>query len=382
MKSFRHYVATAMYFGNNVVKENKKLIATFGKRAFILTDEFLDGCRNYALEDVKEILDELDIEYLVNDQVEDNPSVETCVAITNIARKFKPDFMFGIGGGSAIDAAKTVGFLLTQPEDVDVYEALFSGPAFYEHLYQELELPLVGIPTTAGTGSEVTGGAVLTRCDMDNKDTARHKLYCTVAFLDARYVKESPSFLIHTGAMDALAHGVETYINVKSNPLNRAIAAIGMDMFAQYKDRLISDKLTDEDYETMLLISNIMGQAFMQAGTCLPHGLGYPLSHHKGVNHGLSCSITLGEWLRGFKDQSIVEPVVKMCGFASVDEMADYINEILSRDVDIEVTDEEITAWADQFCANPDRLSRNPELITVEEITTIYRRSLARYIKN
>ena len=381
MKSFRHYVATPMYFGNNVVKENKKLIGSFGKRAFILTDEFLDGCRNYALEDVIEVLEEQGIEYLVNDQVEDNPSVETCVAITKIAREFKADFMFGIGGGSAIDAAKTVGFLLAQPEDVDVYAALFSGPAFFEHLYQELEMPLVGIPTTAGTGSEVTGGAVLTRCDMDNKDTARHKLYCTVAFLDARYVRESPKFLIHTGAMDALAHGVETYINVKSNPLNRSIAAIGMDMFAQYKDRLISDSLTEEDYETMLLISNIMGQAFMQAGTCLPHGLGYPLSHHKGVNHGLSCSLTLGEWLRSFKDQSIVEPVVNMCGFASVDEMADYINEILSRDVDIEVTDEEIVAWSVQFCENPNRLSRNPEPISVEEITSIYRKSLARYIK-
>ena len=139
MKSFRHYVATPMYFGNNVVKENKKLIGSFGKRAFILTDEFLDGCRNYALEDVIEVLEEQGIEYLVNDQVEDNPSVETCVAITKIAREFKADFMFGIGGGSAIDAAKTVGFLLAQPEDVDVYAALFSGPAFFEHLYQELE---------------------------------------------------------------------------------------------------------------------------------------------------------------------------------------------------------------------------------------------------
>ena len=274
-----------------------------------------------------------------------------------------------------------VDYLLTQSEDVDVYDVLFSGAPFYEHVYQELQLPLVGIPTTAGTGSEVTGGAVLTRCDMDNKDTARHKLYCTVAFLDARYIRESPKFLIHTGAMDALAHGVETYINVKSNPLNRAIAAVGMQMFAEYKDNMLNDCLTDEDYEKMLLTSNVMGQAFMQAGTCLPHGLGYPLSHHKGVNHGLSCSMTLGEWLRGFKDQSIVEPVVKLCGFSSTDEMADYINEILSRDVDISVTGEEIDAWAEQFCANPDRLSRNPEPIGLEDIKGIYRRALARYIK-
>lgn len=381
MKAFRHYVATPVYFGENVVRDNKQLFATYGKRAFIVTDEFLDGCRNYALEDVTAVLDELGIPYAVNDKTEDNPPVESCAAIAAEARKFKPDFIIGIGGGSALDTAKVVDYLLTQSEDVDVYDVLFSGAPFYEHVYQELQLPLVGIPTTAGTGSEVTGGAVLTRCDMDNKDTARHKLYCTVAFLDARYIRESPKFLIHTGAMDALAHGVETYINVKSNPLNRAIAAVGMQMFAEYKDNMLNDCPTDEDYEKMLLTSNVMGQAFMQAGTCLPHGLGYPLSHHKGVNHGLSCSMTLGEWLRGFKDQSIVEPVVKLCGFSSTDEMADYINEILSRDVDISVTGEEIDAWAEQFCANPDRLSRNPEPIGLEDIKGIYRRALARYIK-
>ncbi len=381
MKAFRHYVATAVYFGENVVRDNKQLFATYGKRAFIVTDEFLDGCRNYALEDVTAVLDELGIPYAVNDKTEDNPPVESCAAIAAEARKFKPDFIIGIGGGSALDTAKVVDYLLTQSEDVDVYDVLFSGAPFYEHVYQELQLPLVGIPTTAGTGSEVTGGAVLTRCDMDNKDTARHKLYCTVAFLDARYIRESPKFLIHTGAMDALAHGVETYINVKSNPLNRAIAAVGMQMFAEYKDNMLNDCLTDEDYEKMLLTSNVMGQAFMQAGTCLPHGLGYPLSHHKGVNHGLSCSMTLGEWLCGFKDQSIVEPVVKLCGFSSTDEMADYINEILSRDVDISVTGEEIDAWAEQFCANPDRLSRNPEPIGLEDIKGIYRRALARYMK-
>lgn len=381
MKAFRHYVATAVYFGENVVRDNKQLFATYGKRAFIVTDEFLDGCRNYALEDVTAVLDELGIPYAVNDKTEDNPPVESCAAIAAEARKFKPDFIIGIGGGSALDTAKVVDYLLTQSEDVDVYDVLFSGAPFYEHVYQELQLPLVGIPTTAGTGSEVTGGAVLTRCDMDNKDTARHKLYCTVAFLDARYIRESPKFLIHTGAMDALAHGVETYINVKSNPLNRAIAAVGMQMFAEYKDNMLNDCLTDEDYEKMLLTSNVMGQAFMQAGTCLPHGLGYTLSHHKGVNHGLSCSMTLGEWLRGFKDQSIVEPVVKLCGFSSTDEMADYINEILSRDVDISVTGEEIDAWAEQFCANPDRLSRNPEPIGLEDIKGIYRRALARYMK-
>ena len=76
MKAFRHYVATPVYFGENVVRDNKQLFATYGKRAFIVTDEFLDGCRNYALEDVTAVLDELGIPYAVNDKTEDNPPVD------------------------------------------------------------------------------------------------------------------------------------------------------------------------------------------------------------------------------------------------------------------------------------------------------------------
>lgn len=380
MKAFKHYVATCTYFGENVVKENKDLFASYGKRAYIVTDEFLDGCRNYALEDVVEVLEELGIAYEVNDKTEDNPPVESCVAITAEARKFKPDFVIAIGGGSALDTAKIVDFLLTQPEDVDVYKLLFTGAPFYAHVYSELQLPLIGIPTTAGTGSEVTGGAVLTRNDIDNKDTAYHKLYCNAAFLDSRYIKESPAFLIHTGAMDALAHGVETYINIKSNPLNRALAAVGMQMFSEFKDNMINDCLSDEDYDKMIVAANVMGQAFMQAGTCIPHGMGYPLSHYKNINHGLSCSVTLGEWLRGFKDQSLVEPVVKMCGFENTDEMADYVNTILARDIELSVTHEEIQAWAEQFCSNPDKLSRNPEPLSVEDIVSIYEKALKPYI--
>ena len=82
----------------------------------------------------------------------------------------------------------------------------------------------------------------------------------------------------------------------------------------------------------------------MQAGTTLPHGMGYALSHYKHVPHGHACGIFLGEYLKAFKDQSIVEPIVKMCGFNTVQEFADYIKEICSRDVNIEVTNDELTA--------------------------------------
>lgn len=383
MKAYKYYVPTPIFYGDGCVKKNAELLCSFGKRAFIVTSVFMSGCRNYALEDVIEIFEANGVAYAINDTVEENPPVENVAAITDDARKFKPDFIVGVGGGSALDAAKAVNHLLAYPAGTDPYQAFFGGGGslYGGGIRIDRNLPIVGIPTTAGTGSEVTAGAVLTRMDTDNKDTPPLKLYLTVAFLDAHYIEDSPSFLIHTGVMDALAHGVECYVNTGANFMNRSIAEIGFKLFSEFKDNMLNNTLTHEDYEKMLIAANVMGMAFGQAGTTLPHGLGYPLSHYKQLNHGLSCSMTMGEYIRGFKDTSIIENIIDLCGFKSVDEFADYVNEILSRDVHIKVTREEIAAWTEQFWTTQHhRLPRHPEPISKEEIHQIYLRALDRYI--
>lgn len=384
MKAYRFTVPTPVYFGDHCVKDNASLICALGKKAFIVTQKFMNNCRNHALDDIVDIFQANDITYQINDDAQENPPVESVAAIAKIARDYDPDFIVGIGGGSALDTAKAVNYLLTYDADTDPYDAFFGGTgSFYGSAKlpkDEAKLPYIAIPTTAGTGSEVTAGAVLTRADTDTKDTPPCKLYFTAAFLDARYIEESPSFLIHTGVMDALAHGMETYVNTRSNFMNRSLAEIGFKLFAAFKDHMLHDCTTHEDYEKMLIAANVMGMAFAQAGTTLPHGMGYPLSHHKGLNHGLSCSITLGEYLRGFQDTSKIQRAIELCGFKTVDEFADYVNEIIRRDVHISVTHAEIDQWAQDFYQLKDRLARHPEPISQEDIRQIYLRSLAPYI--
>ena len=90
----------------------------------------------------------------------------------------------------------------------------------------------------------------------------------------------------------------------------------------------------------------------------------------------------LGEWLKNFKDQSLVQEVVEDCGFKNSDEFADYVRALTNRDVELEVTDEEIQKWSDQFMAQQTwRIESNPEELTRDDIYTIYRRALAKYIK-
>ncbi len=380
MKPFRYGTPVPIYFGEHCVRNNANLFKSKGERAFIVTSKFAEGSRNYGLEDVEAMLKEEGIAYAIDDSVEENPSVESVVAITEAARAFKPDFMIVIGGGSAIDAAKAASCLIPH-EGEDPYTVFFGGWVSYGSTVNECSIPVFSIPTTAGTSADITGNAVLTRTDTDTKLTTAQYLVSEASFIDARYLKESPYFLLDTGAMDALAHGMETYVNVKSNYMNRAVAEIGFKLFAEFKDKLLAKTMEDEDFEKMHLAAAFQGMAFMQAGTALPHGMSYPLSHHKGVNHGLGCAIFLGEYIRSFKDTSLVQPIVEMCGFESIEAFAAYVKEITNRNVDITVSDEELQKWSDDFAGLKHRLERHPEPITRDEIYTIYRDSLSAYIK-
>jgi alcohol dehydrogenase len=365
--------------GTNCVRENAARLKQYGKKAYIITSDF-GSYRHYSLEDMEEALKKNGIEYKINGNVIENPTVESVKEITDDARRYRPDFLVAVGGGSSLDTAKAASVLLPHPDE-DPYQVFWGDGARHTSLHNERTIPIIMVPTTAGTGSEVTAGAVLTRADIDTKLTIFQNVFCELAFLDPRYIKDAPPALLHTGLMDALCHAIESYVNILSNDMTRAMGEVGMKMFERFKDQVLTGELTDDDYQNMLVASYFDGMAF-QCGTALPHGMGYPLSHHKGVHHGLACGIFQAEYLRAFKDQTRVEPVIKMCGFKSVDDFAAYIQKFMDMDVHMEITEEEVKRYAELFCEQEaHRLKRHPEPIGLPEITDIYLKSLAKWIK-
>ncbi len=392
MDGFRFDVQTSVYYGRNALQEHQDIFDNFGKKAVIVTSQFIEGYENIGLKDVKALFDERGIEYKVIDYTIPNPPVENIEQMYEDTRDFDFDFVIGIGGGSSLDAAKALAQLTDWRKDdpeksaVDIF---FGNGRPFDNYKNMCRIPVITMPTTAGTGSEVTGGAVLTRNDIHTKIAMNQWLYPEVSFVDPRYVEHSPLFLLDTGVIDALAHGVEGAIRQKdhiyaaSNIMNEGLSKIAFKLFAEFKDNLLNDTLTAEDYDKISCASMIQGVAFMQSCTCIPHGLGYPLSHYYDVCHGLSCGIFLGEWLKNFKDQSLVQEVVEDCGFKNSDEFADYVRALTNRDVELEVTDAEIQEWTDAFMKQQVwRLESNPEELTREDIYTIYRRALAKYIKD
>ena len=287
MSVFKYNTQTSCLCGRGCVEAYADIFLKYGHRAAILTSKFAEGCRNYALEDVQAALDKRGIEYIVIDRVMENPPVESVAELSLECEDFGTQFFIAIGGGSSIDSAKAVSLLMKYP-GVEPYEVFYGMGKPSDSLKTESDLPVFAIPTTAGTGAEVTGFACLTRSDTDTKLSMYPVVYCEAAFLDPEYICHSPNFLLHSGAMDALAHGVETYLHTSSNIINRSVAEVGFKLFAGYKDALASNTLSDDDFLNMQIAAFVMGMAFMQSSTTIPHGMGYPLSHYKRVNHGLA----------------------------------------------------------------------------------------------
>ncbi len=381
MKSFMFNSQTAMFFGHNCIRENADFFEGYGKSCVVFTSKFPANCRNLGLEDIESVLDAGGIERLVIDSVCTDPPVEAVAGLAASLRGFNADFFIAVGGGSSIDTAKAVAFLLQHPVNADPYELFWGRGSQSRAIRSEVDIPIFAVPTTAGTGAEVTPYAVLTRGDLNTKGTMYSNAFPTAAFLDSRYIKGSPDFLLHAGVFDALAHGVESYLHTESTPIGRMLTEFGFKLFASFKDNMARGELTDDDLDSMQLAAFIQGMAFMQSSTTIPHGLGYPLSHIKHVAHGLASAVFIGEYLKGFRDQTLPLAIVKMCGFDDCDEFASFCDGLLADDLQLGVTEQEIEVWTDNFMRTQTlRLETNPESLTREDIKGLYMRSLGRYI--
>lgn len=368
MDDFTFYMPTKIIFGKECVKKHKDILAGYGKKAYIITYN-IPG-RHYSLEDVKQIFDESKIEYIIDTSIEENPSTETIEKAAETGKKNNIDFIVGIGGGSPIDAAKSVGVLIKNP-DKNAND-LFTG--------EDLKsIPILAIPTTAGTGAEVAHWAVLTRNDIGTKQAISPKIFPQYAFLDAGYLMGMPVKLTRATAIDALCHNIESYVSTASSFLSRAICEIGFRTFSECVESMKADDYTYEIREKQMLISAIGGIVNTQTGTCLPHGMSYALTHCKHIPHGLACGLLIKEYLGIFKNTEKVDRIMELCGFDSLDKFGEFIDSMLN--LDIVVTAEELDEYATEFAAQKHRFKRHPEPAGKAEVLQIYRNSLLKYNK-
>lgn len=361
---FKYYMPTRIFFEENCIEKNKEALAKLGSKALIVTGK-KSAKMNGSYDDMVKVLDELHISHILFDEVEENPSIETVARGAEIGKENKVDFVIGIGGGSPMDAAKGIAVLIKHPEINQ--ETIFTSKGLDY-------IPIVAVPTTAGTGSEVTHFSVVSVKKEQIKKNLGQIIFPEVALLDAKYTENLPYHITVNTAIDALSHLVEGYTNATINPMTDLYAEKGFAIFKEAFHNLLNNEMTKEFRENMLLASMLGGLQIAQTSSSLPHGMGHILTFFKKVPHGLANGILMVEYLKSFKNTQRVDRMLHIMGLNSIDDLGAILNQLIELKVDI--TEEEIAEYAAVFVSDKNRLKNHPEEIGIEEIIDIYKKSL------
>jgi len=367
MNAFTYFMPAKVYFGKNCIIDNKEVFLSLGKKALIFTGRH-SAKINGSLKDVTDALDAVGIGYLVFDEVEENPSLETIERASKIGIENGTDFVIGIGGGSPMDAAKGASFLIANPgKSADV---LMSSEALSH-------VPIAEVATTAGTGSETTQYAVFTLHKQGTKNGAAQKAFADIAFLDARYTESLSDKVTVNTAIDALTHLIEGYTSKKANYMNDKIAESGFGIFAECIPAIKALDFSEEVREKLLLMSTIAGIVIAQGGTSLPHACGYMPTYEKHIPHGRANAIFTRAYLELFEDQTKVNKMLSILRYKSLEELNDFFKEVL--DEKEEFTEADVERYTDALMAAPGKLALHPYPLTREEVYDMYKKSLLIY---
>ncbi len=318
-------MSTKIFRDRDAVVKNSSAFKELGSKALIVTGRH-SAAKNGSLDDVKTALDREGIGYIIYSDIEENPSVETCFKAAKTGTDAGCDFVIGIGGGSPMDAAKAAALIMKNP---DMDEA-----KLYDKSLKLEALPVAEIPTTCGTGSEVTGVSVISVPGKRTKCSLPHRIFPAVAFLDAKYLLAAPVSIIKSTSIDALGHIFESYINTAANEESKAVGVDGLKIWAAAKDVIFGTEASGktgadigfsyEVLDNMLLASNYAGLAIKSAGTSAPHALSYRQTFEFGVQHGKAIGHFQAGYLK-YADKDDRKILLSSAGFRDFDEFEEFI---------------------------------------------------------
>ena len=384
----RFYVPTDIYVEKDCVKNHAKELLAVGKRALIVTGHS-SAKANGSLNDVTEVLNAGGVAYQIFDEVEENPSTDTVGKGAKIAREFGAEFIIGIGGGSAIDAAKAMAILLVNPSvNADELHKAPSHPLNHA--------PVVAVPTTCGTGSEATPVAIITNHKINLKKSIPHRIFPMLALVDGKYLASAKKQLIVNTAVDALAHMVESILNVHSNMLNRMCPEYGLKLWGECRNALIASVAANNAtakcvvagnaaqdaapidaslYEKLMYTSTIAGMSIAMTSTAVPHGMSYDLTLSKGTPHGPAVGYFLAAYVEVCQKKvpTDVEKILSLLGLKNIEEFAAMLRKLIGT---CTVTRELRDKFAAAMKVNRSKLDLVPGGITPDEVEYIYDKSL------
>ncbi len=301
--SYNFFVQSDITFGRGAVKKLPEIIKNLGlKNVMVIYDKGVSvaGISEQVLNQVKKA----EVKFCIYDRVLPNPSNEQVEEAALIAKKETVDGFVAVGGGSSIDLAKAVNILMTNPGTIGEYGGIGN--------VKEQVYPLVAIPTTAGTSSEITNVVALidtqTVCKyviIDNKITPT----CVIA--DPEFTKTMPSSVTAATGMDAITHAMESFISTMATPLTEYNSLKALQIFYKNLSKVVRNGSDMEAREQMMLGCIIAGYGFSNANLGLVHGIAHTLSAHFGLAHGMA-NATVLSYVMEFNAKSCPEKMIEM----------------------------------------------------------------------
>lgn len=361
--SFCLDIPTRIISGNECIKQNPSALI-HGNKAVIVTGKH-GAAASGALSDVTDILNENGVSYILFSEVTENPPLDTVFKAGVFAKDNSSDFVIGIGGGSAMDAAKAVAAIAANnlKNPMDIYDSEKTACP---------SLPIVLIPTTAGTGSEANPYSVLTLPDEVHKKTFTSRFsWAKTAFIDPKYTSSLSYQTTVSTALDAFAHAMESYLSPKANDMSKMLSVYAgkgiWDVLTEYPD-----SFTEKHREILSNSACAAGAAISITGTGFPHPLGYSLTLLYGVPHGSACAVFHGDYIeynsRSAEGKSKLEEFASAIG-ASTKLMSEYLPALSG--VELTLSDEEIKKCVD-LIKEAKNYRNSPYVINEEEMNDIY----------
>jgi alcohol dehydrogenase class IV len=301
--------------------QHSEVLRDLGKKALIVTGRN-SAKANGALQDGLKALEANGQGYAVYDQVMQNPTVDCVFEGAALARQEACDWVLALGGGSPLDAGKAIAGLA--PGRVS-RESLFST-VFTE------ALPICAVPTTAGTGSEVTSNAVLTNPAGQNKmSIAGPALFPRIALLDARYTRTLGRVHTLNTGIDALSHAIEGMLARRASPISDAWAKESLRIIGKYLADLDSAELSLEARRDLLWASTLAGLVIANTGTIAVHAMGYRLTYCKNIDHGRANGLLLGSCLKRFEEKhpGRIREILACLGLGTLDSFCCLLDRLL-----------------------------------------------------
>jgi len=336
-------------------------------------------------ENIKNNLTYEGLDFVIYDKIEPEPTVKSIEECFNELKDHSFDLIIGVGGGSTMDTAKLIAVKFSNYESIRDFIGTDK--------IKKLGLPTILVPTTAGTGSEVTPNAIV--CfEEDNckKGIVSQYLYARAAIIDPLMtISLSPKITAYTG-IDALIHAIESFISLNSNRMSDMFALKSMELISKNIKCAFKDGENVEAREFMILGSMFGGMALSLAGTAGVHALAYPLGGKFKIAHGVANSLLL-PYVLEFNRDAITGELVQMAHEMSLDTDRAEHNEIaqstiefikeLTRDLEIPqkmsefgVKRSDLDELTNEALKSERLIKNNPKKLGKEEIKMIYERAL------